>query len=211
MKALKAAVISNGIEGLKKYFVSNELAEYEIIEVEKNFNPDLSSYDLLIVPNGSDHIAMLKIKSQVLEFLNQGKTLFCFDGWFTNWIPGNQWIMNNELKTIDVRYTINQDKSQLFENVDIEQLNFNHKISGWWSCGYIKTNSKSSVLLQDTWSRAIVVLDEKSTNGTIFLTASGPLGDSGAIPSNDQENIHALSQLYYNALNYIKNKQATLA
>lgn len=211
MKPLKAAVISNGIEGLKKYFVSSELASYEIIEIEKNFNPDLSSYDLLIVPNGSDHVAMLKIKSQVLEFLNQGKALFCFDGWFTNWIPGNQWVMNNELKTIDVRYTANQDKSQIFNNVDIEQLNFNHNISGWWSCGYIKTTPESTVLLQDTWSRAIVVLDEKSTNGTIFLTASGPLGDRGAIPTSDQENTHALSQLYYNALNYIKNKQAILA
>ena len=46
MKTIKAAVISNGIEGLKKYFVSNDLAENKIIEVEKNFNRDLSACDM---------------------------------------------------------------------------------------------------------------------------------------------------------------------
>jgi hypothetical protein len=207
MKKIKAAVISNGIEGLKKYFVSNENVEYEILEIEKDFNPNLSSFDLLIVPNGSDHIAMFKIKDKVLAFLNDGKTLFCFDGWFTNWIPGNQWIMNNELKTIDMRYQISKNHKGIFDNVDVDKLNFNHNMSGWWSCGYIKTNSNSDVLLTDTWQRPIVVLDESSTNGTLFLTASAPLGDIGAIPSEDYANVNVLSLLYYNALNYIISKQ----
>lgn len=66
MKALKAGDISNGIKGLKKYFVFNELADYEIIEVEKNYNPNLSSFVLFIVPNRSENMAMLKIKRQIL-------------------------------------------------------------------------------------------------------------------------------------------------
>jgi hypothetical protein len=43
---------------------------------------------------------MSKIKDKVANFLNDGKALFCFDGWFTNWVPNNQWIMSNDLKVL---------------------------------------------------------------------------------------------------------------
>ena len=50
-------------------------------------------------------------------------------------------------------------------------------MSGWWACGYIKPNPGADVVIEDTWHRAIVVLDDVSTNGRMLLTASGPLAD----------------------------------
>lgn len=205
MKKLIAAVVSNGIEGLKNYFISSEVIHYSFLEISNDFDPDLESYQLLIVPNGSDSIAMSKIKDKVANFLNDGKALFCFDGWFTNWVPNNQWIMSNDLKSIDQRYTVNSDRNNLLENVDIQDLIYSHKMSGWWSCGYINASEQAEVILQDTWKRPIVVLDEKSTKGTIFLTASAPLGDTGITNTNYNLN-NSLAQLYQNIVFLIIKK-----
>lgn len=205
MKTIKAAVISNGIEGLQKYFNSSKVIEYTFLEITKNFNPNLDDFSILIVPNGSDNIAMLKIKEKVSQFLENGNVLFCFDGWFTDWIPNNQWIMSNDIKTIDQRYTSTSDSHNLLENVNINELIFNNNISGWWSCGYIKSSSKAEVILQDTLGRPIVVLDEKSTNGIIFLTASGPLGDMGIDNKVNYSN-SSLRHLFQNVLFYVAKK-----
>lgn len=206
MKTIKAAVVSNGIEGLQNYFISSAIIHYTFLEITKDFNPNLDDYNVLVVPNGSDHIAMNKIKNKVAAFLENGNTLFCFDGWFTNWIPNNQWIMSNDLKSIDQRYTVRSDNNNLLENVNINDLIYNNNISGWWSCGYIEASEKAEVILKDTWQRPIVVLDEKSTNGIIFLTASGPLGDKGIDTKSSNYLTDALSQLYQNVVFLIHKK-----
>jgi hypothetical protein len=204
---IQAAVISNGLEGLHRYYVSNNLVQYTVLEIDQYFNPNLDVFDLLIVPNGSDHIAMAKMKDTVSQFLNDGKALFCFDGWFTNWVPGNQWIMSNDKKTIDIRYRVHTDTYKLFDGIDINKLIYSHNISGWWACGYIEASKNAEVVLEDTWKRPIIVLDEKTTNGIMILTASGPLGDSGAIPSDEASSYTTLSNLYQNMLHLIIKKK----
>lgn len=206
MQKIKAAVVSNGIEGLREYFVSSEVIHYSFLEITKEFNPDLDAFNLLIVPNGSDHIAMFKIKDKVAVFLEKGNTIFCFDGWFTNWLPNNQWIMSNDMKSIDQRYSVKSDSHNLLKNVNIDDLIYNNNISGWWSCGYIETTIDAEVILQDSWQRPVVVFDEKSTNGTIFLTASGPLGDKGIATNENNYLNNSLSQLYQNVVFLISKK-----
>lgn len=206
MQKIKAAVVSNGIEGLREYFVSSEVIHYSFLEITKEFNPDLDAFNLLIVPNGSDHIAMFKIKDKVAVFLEKGNTIFCFDGWFTNWLPNNQWIMSNDMKSIDQRYSVKSDCHNLLKNVNIDDLIYNNNISGWWSCGYIETTIDAEVILQDSWQRPVVVFDEKSTNGTIFLTASGPLGDKGIATNENNYLNNSLSQLYQNVVFLISKK-----
>ena len=206
---LKAILISNNIEGLEKYFQSNEKVCYEICHVTKHFDPDLSSYDLLVVPNGSDQVAMGKIKDKVNHFLDEGKALICCDGWFTDWVPGNQWRMDNDKKTIDIRYFIKDDPHGFFNGLDVNEFIFSHGISGYWACGYIDAAENATVILEDTWQRPIIVLDEKTTNGIMFLTASGPLGDT---TFNDKENKKqsSLVKLYQHIINYLitEKKQA---
>ena len=174
---LQALLISNGLVGLEKYYVSNELVQYTTCLITKDFDPDLMPYDLLVVPNGSDHVAMLKIKDQVRAFLDAGKALVCCDGFFTAWVPGNQWVMDNSRRTQDVRYLAGSDSQGLLHHLDLDELNFSHGMSGWWACGYIQAAPGAEVLLADTWQRPVVVLDEVSTAGRMLLTASGPLAD----------------------------------
>jgi hypothetical protein len=119
---LKAQVISNGIMELNDFFPSDARIQYRITSVEKDFNIDLSDADLLIVPNGSDHGAMARIKPQVRDFLDAGGALFCFDGWFTNWVPGNQWIMDNSKLTKDIRYRVKTDRHGLLHGANIDDF-----------------------------------------------------------------------------------------
>lgn len=193
----RALIISNAIEGLDQLYRNTPAIEYHLCEVTADFDPDLSGYHLLIVPNGSDHIAMYRIRHKVEAFLQQGGVLFCFDGWFTNWVPGHRWVMDNSRKTIDVRYRLHEDKYGIAGNFRAEDLCFSHGISGWWSCGYIEPAPGASVLLEDNWGRALAVIDHRvTTPGIMVLTASGPAGDFSYATTDDDRAGAAMSELY---------------
>ncbi len=201
---IQALVVSNGIGGVT-YYKSNEIVRYDVVEVTRDFDPDLTPYDLLVVPNGSDHVAMLKIRDKVRAFLDAGKVVMCFDGWFTNWLPGNRWIHDNTKATKDVRHFIKTDRYRLLEGVDLKKFDHEkHGMSGWWACGYIECPPGADVVVEDTWNRPLVVLDEVTTNGVMFLTASGPLGDFTFYGDPD-----GISRLYKNALRHIARRQST--
>lgn len=196
---LHALLISNGLVGLDQYYVSNARVHYTTCLITKDFDPDLLPYDLLVVPNGSDHVAMLKIKDKVRAFLDEGRALVCCDGFFTAWVPGNQWVMDNSRRTQDVRYAPGTDRHGLLRGLDLDQLNFSHGMSGWWACGYLRAAPGADVLLVDTWQRPVVVLDEVSTGGRMLLTASGPLADVTYAGQSDS----ALVTLYRNFIHLL--------
>ena len=200
---LDALVVSNGIQGLKQAFRSDGTVRYRFADVRHGFDPDLEGCDLLVVPNGSDHVAMLRIAGNVRSFLDAGRALFCFDGWFTSWVPGNQWVMDNTKATKDVLYRVRTDRHALMQGVDVNTLIFTHGISGWWACGFIEQAPGADVVLEDTWHRPVVVLDESTTPGTMFLTASGPLPGFGDGPEDD------LSRLLRNALRHVERRKET--
>lgn len=206
---LKALVIHNHIEGLTPLFQSQEKVRYDFAYTTADFDPDLTPYDLLIVPCGSDQIAMLKIKEKVKAFLEAGQTLFCFDGWFTDWIPGSQWVMDNTRKTIDIRYFLRSDRHQLLKDVALDSLIFSNGISGWWACGYIEAAPEAEVLLEDTWQRPIMVLDETTTPGKIILTASGPLSDKTYATTDDAKSEQDIARLYQNLIDFVLTSQNT--
>jgi len=217
---LSAVVVSNAIHGLERTFQSNRAVQYRFAPITEDFGLDLTDADVLIVPNGSDHVAMLKVKDQVRRFLDAGGTLLCFDGWFTDWIPGNRWIHDNSKKTIDVRYAVRTDRHGLFDGVDLDDLQFNHGISGWWACGYIEPADGADVVLEDTWERPMIVLDETTTAGQMVVTASGPLGDFGDttedgsftlgdLPASDDTS--GLVALYRNILSYAAARRPQVA
>lgn len=205
---LSALIISNNIVGLTDYYVSNDLVTYTIAYVSGDFNPDLDPYDVLVVPNGSDHVAMFRIKDKVRAFLDAGKAVVCSDGWFTNWVPGNQWVMDNTKRTIDTRYALKTDRHTLFDGIDINDLIYSHGMTGWWACGYIDAAPGADIVLEDTWQRPVVVLDEVTTPGMLFLTASGPLADVTYAGKRDG----AMVQLYRNFLRLVvaKKEKASL-
>lgn len=215
-RQLTAVVVSNGLEGLRECFPSGAICgdlvpegvcvDYNFQEVTADFRLDLTGADLLIVPNGSDHVAMLGVRDQVRAFLDAGGAVFCFDGWFTDWLPGHRWRHDNSQATRDIRYRVATDRHGLFDGIDLDPFIFHHGISGWWACGFIEPAAGADVLLEDTWGRAMVVLDETTTPGLLALTASGPL--AGAL--TDDVGGPALVPLYHRLLHRVADHRAQL-
>lgn len=191
-RTLHATVVDNGVRGLRSAYA--DLAPFAV-DFAQTSDPDfvrLSSTDLLVVPNGSDHVAMQTAARGVEALLERGGGLICADGWFTPWVPGHQWRHSNRYPTKDVRYRIRSDRHGLFAGLDLDRINFRHGVSGWWACGYIDAHPDAEVLLEDTWGRPVLVLDEVSTPGALLLSASGPLAEiSGELGSD-----HPLSELW---------------
>ncbi len=195
---LKGLIIDNGI-GSGCGFPDQPEIVFDRIVTSRHFQPDLSHYDLLIVPNGADHVAMFGIRDQVKQLLDRGKSVFCFCGWFTDWLPGHRWFHDNSHPTKEIRHIAGEDPHGLMSGFDPAYLDRNsHGISGWWACGYIESEDPSTVLIRDTWGRGLVVADDTTTNGFMYLTASGPVGDYSSYPEWSP-----LTVLYQNALQHV--------
>ena len=201
---INAAVVNSGVHGSKNGFKDNDQIKYTYLDITKNFNPDLSSFNLLLTGNPTDHVALYKIKDKIADFLDAGKSLFCFSGWYTNYIPGNRWVMERDIKSIDIRYYKESDKNNLLDGVNIDELIFMNGISGWWACGHIEASPNAEILLVDILNRPIMILDEQTTNGTIICTSGGPLNGR---KSKNEENLPAVNVLYNNLIDYIYKKQ----
>ncbi len=172
---LAITLVSNGLQGLDTMFPDTDGARYNTVATAPDFAPEFAGADVVIVPNGSDHVAMQRASGAVRAHLDRGGSLWCFDGWFTPWVPGNRWVMDNTRASNDVRYRVRTDRHGLFDGVPLADFEVSHGMSGWWACGYVEPAPGADVVLEDTWGRAVVVLDEATTAGAMFLTASGPL------------------------------------
>lgn len=194
---LQAALIDNGVQGTSDYFVDRGELRFRRERIGAGWAPDFSYDDVLVVPNGSDHVALYRARASVAQLLARGGTVLCFCGFFTPWLPGSVWVHDNSRPNREVRYHVVNDALGLLDDVAIDTLDTNaHGISGWWACGGIQTARESSVVLADTWHRPVLVADTRSTPGLIIATASGPLGD--ADPSADAGS--GLTRLYRNVM-----------
>lgn len=199
---MKALVISNGIGSVSAYPDRDDM-KFDVAPVSADFALTLDDYDLLIAPNGTDHVALYRQRHAIHEFLTAGKSVFCFCGWFLDWIPGNRWVHDNSLPTKDMRHFAGDDPDQLLAGVDLSMLDHNrHGISGWWACGYIEPAPGANVLVKDTWGRAVIVADQATTPGFLFLTASGPVGDYSRYGYGESP----ASRLYENAISLVRKR-----
>ncbi|MFO0820915.1 MAG: hypothetical protein U1A77_23415 [Pirellulales bacterium] len=202
---LKGLVIDNGI-GAVDSFPSQPPWRMESVKTGPDFELRRRDCQLLIVPNGCDHVALWRVRHEIRQFLDDGGSLFCFCGWFTAWVPGNRWVHDNTHPTREARHFPRPDPRKLLDQVDLAPLDHNsHGISGWWACGYIETQDMNNALIVDAWGRPLVVADETTTRGFMFLTASGPLGEY-----TYGEDSRCLRVLYHNALRYAAARAACL-
>lgn len=204
---LQAALIDNGTYGTSHYFADSAQLRFRRERIGPDWSPKFDGDDLIVVPNGSDHVALYRQRTAIDRLLQRGGSVLCFCGFFTPWLPGNVWVHDNLRPNREVRYHAVNDPLGLLDGVDIEQLAINeHGIRGWWACGDIHTDHADSVVLADTWNRAVLVADTRSTPGLIITTASGPLGDADpSAPAGD-----GLVGLYRNVIRAVLAQRETI-
>lgn len=191
-------IISNGTGNITPYLEHQpDKLSFVVAETGPDFSLQLDGIDVLLVPNGSDHVALGRAAATVRAFLDRGGMLLCFDGWVSSWVPGHTWVMDNRQRTVDTRYAIRTDRLGIMDGVDVDALTFRHGISGWWACGYIDSPAGADVVLDDQLGRAVIAIDTVTTNGIMVLTASGPVGPSVRRSEPDASAL-ALDRLYNN-------------
>ena len=199
---LRGLVVSNGI-GAELGYPSRPEISFDSVEIDQDFELDPSGYDLIVAPNGTDHLALFRQRHVIREFLDAGHALLCCCGWFVDWVPHNRWIHDNSHATRDIRHFAGKDTLGLLQGVELAALDHNeYGISGWWACGFIEPASGADALIKDTWGRALVVVDSHTTKGLMLLTASGPIGDYSRVMGGSSP----IGQLYENFLGVLVNK-----
>lgn len=175
---MNIALVDNGVFGLDQYYVAAPGVRYRHVRVTARWRPDFGDDDVVLVPNGADHVALFEARHALAGVLARGGVVLCFCGFFTPWLPGNQWRHDIGAPLATLRYELAHDPLGLFDEVAPESLCVDaHGIRGGWACGAIDTAHEASVVLRDNVGRVLMVADRCSTRGLIIATASGPLWD----------------------------------
>ena len=199
---LQVAVVDNGIHGLRDRFVDSVAVSYRFEPITRGWSPRFAE-DVVIVPNGSDHLSLYRARHAIEAVLERGGAVLCFCGCYTPWLPGTHWRHDNTRPNREVRYQIARDPLNLMDGVDPHRLSTDsHGINGWWACGELITVDPQSVVLVDTWNRAVLVADTRSTPGLIVATASGPLGDG----TSDAPDDDGTRRLYRNLMRVVSHQ-----
>ena len=193
---MRIALVHSGVAGTEHAYRGDVTHHYRLEHISANWQPCFDHDDVVLVPNGANHVALYEARAHLHKFLARGGALLCFCGFFTPWLPGYYWqhSIGHDLRKL--RYRVVNDELNLFEGVDVEKIcRDEHGIRGGWACGDIQTNYAASVVLVDNYERTLVVADRRSTAGLIIATASGPLSDDA--PHNPADGTR---RLYRNIL-----------
>ena len=190
------ALIHSGVTGTEQCYRGDAALRYRRERITADWQPCFDNDDVVLVPNGANHVALYEARARLHAFLERGGALLCFCGFFTPWLPGNQWRHDIGRDLRQLRYRVLRDELQLFDGVDAEELCVDsHGIRGGWACGDIVTQHSDSVVMTDNYQRTLLVADRRSTGGLIIATASGPLSDD-----TPQAPAHGARRLYRNIL-----------
>lgn len=202
---MQIALIHSGVAGTEQYYRGDATHQYRCERISADWQPCFDDDDVVLVPNGANHVALYEARAQLHKVLARGGAVLCFCGFFTPWLPGNQWRHDIGRDLRQLRYRVVCDELQLFEGVETEELCCDeHGIRGGWACGDIQTHYADSVVLTDNYQRTLLVADRRSTAGLIIATASGPLGDDAPHSA-----AHGARRLYRNILRACRAQRET--
>jgi len=198
---MNIALIHSGVAGTEDGYRDDGRHRYRIERIHRAWQPCFDGDDVVLVPNGANHVALLSARERLQAFVARGGALLCFCGFFTPWVPGYLWRHDYRRPLRDLRYHIDQDPLQLCDGVEAERLCVDaHGLRGGWACGEI-VGAEGEVLhdhvvLRDNHGRALMVADRDTRAGLVIATASGPLSDDNPDAADDQ----GARRLYRNIL-----------
>lgn len=205
---MNIAVLDNGIGYIPEIYNAGKYPahSFTIIPALSLGQTDLSGYDMFIAPNGTDHVALFRNREKIRTLLDRGGALLCFCGWTTDWIPGSTWGMQYNIPLRTYEITFPNPDHPLLHGISLDEVNISNGKRGFWVCGHINAASDAEILMVNNLNEPVMILDEKSTAGTIVATASGPLPGSG---EEDQEGPHSFDILFENILQRCEERAAS--
>jgi len=75
-----AAVIDTGLSWIGACYPATAAIDFSLLPARSAHTSDLHRHDWVVVPNGSDHVALWRARSAVSSVLERGGVLICGDG-----------------------------------------------------------------------------------------------------------------------------------
>ncbi|MBC8043048.1 MAG: hypothetical protein IAF08_06345 [Rhizobacter sp.] len=205
---LNIAILSNGNAAEMQRLYSDRFRPhaFTMIAALSFAQTDLSPFDVFIAPTGSDHIALRRAQSKLIDFLDAGKVVLGFSGPYTQWLPNARWVMQTDIPLRLYENTLPDASHPLLQDVKMNDVNLSHGKRGFWTCGHFTPAPGAKTLMVNNLGECTMFLDDVSFKGAIIATASGPVPGFGLMDSKDHT--HGLDQLFINILRWSEEKVA---
>lgn len=180
----RIAAVYSGISYQRGILIESDYRKnMEVIPVNNLENTDLTDYDVLIFPRGTDEEVALKNSKRIEDFLNDKKVVISFGEIPRNWLPGSQWggvtpeddgplricryiigSSGNKLHDIETRH-------ELFEGIENHDLHWHKGATGWCCHGHLIPPAGSEVLVINEAGATMMYLDRNTTAGTMLISS----------------------------------------
>lgn len=159
---------------------------------------DLSVFDLIIVPRGSDQEALYAHRGKIKEYLDGGGTLASFGEVTTDWLPGARW--DGVLPSDDgpLAFAATHPLLTALEPVD---LHWHKGYTGWCCHGHFREPANGDVLVRTETGDPVMYIDTTTTAGTIIAASEI---DVVCHAAHDME---GAQKLFENILNWIGGRR----
>jgi len=129
---------------------------------------DLSTYNVLIFPRGTDQEVVYSVKDKIEELLNLGNMVISFGEVTKEWLPSCRW---DGVKPEDDGPLLIKKEHPIFKNLKPEDLHWHKGATGWCCHGHFIAPPGAEVLVTNCLGDPVMYIDCHSTKG-IILAAS---------------------------------------
>jgi len=187
-KTKPIGVVYAGLHFQHNVFTRPEYADdFELLHMQTLETTDLLKYRVLVVPRESNQEVLYRMKPQIRQFLDQGRTLVSFGEMVVPWLPEIRW----QRRPVSVRYDsadpktwdkgkvqtddlrIEEPEHALFEGITLNDMK-------WHFHGVFDPLPGQRVLLSDSQpDGAVILLDETHFAGKLLVTTLDPEEHAG--------------------------------
>jgi hypothetical protein len=143
-------------------------ADFDILDVHRLFEVDLTAYTLVIVLRSVDSEALWVRRHQFARFLDRGGVLITFGEAWTNWFPGCRW--EAECPE-DLPAPLLVDHP-LLEGITPEAVHWHTRGPRWCNHGHLVPPAGAEVLVGNQRGDAWLYIDRRTTNGVILAATN---------------------------------------
>ncbi len=159
----KIAGLYSGVHFQRAFYEGPEFSgEYAVLPVWELEAANLHDYAALWVPRESNQHELARNRSKLLQYLNDGGTIICFDEVNQQWLPVGSWTLR----------PVNLDTVRVADHSMVAHLTADQV--GWHSHGAYEAYADADVLVDDGEGGVMLLLDERTFSGKLLLGTMDP-------------------------------------
>ena len=140
----------------------------EILPVCDLPETDLTAYDVLIFPRGTDQEITYGIRHKIRGFLDSGRVVVSFGEVTKEWLPSCNWdgVVPEDDGPLEIK-----KKHPVLERLEAQDLHWHKGATGWCCHGHFIASPDAEVLVTNELGDPVMYIDRQSTRGVILAAS----------------------------------------